>query len=165
MIEVRGLELREISMRLGDRYRFLRLGPSAVPITNAASSAQRTGDGFNSSRISSAVVPLNSPLCPFFASWYATTARRTTGCSSGVKSMTVNLTYSPLSMLTATRVELTGRAEASMNGPASGYPRGQQATYRATQAPDHGGQGFLPFEVDLGRTSCDLGLVVPKPAL
>jgi hypothetical protein len=28
-------------------------------------------------------------LCPFFISWYAATARRTTGCSSGVKSMTV----------------------------------------------------------------------------
>ena len=64
-------------------------GPSAVSITNAASAAQRRGDGFNSSRTSSAVVPLNIPLCPFFASWYAATARRTTGCSSSVKSMTV----------------------------------------------------------------------------
>ncbi len=63
-------------------------GPSAVSITNAASASQRRGAGFNSSRTSSAVVPLNSPLYLFFAS-YAATARRTTGCSSGVKFMTV----------------------------------------------------------------------------
>ena len=72
-------------------YRFLRVGPSAVSITNAASSVQRAGDGFNSSRTSSAVVPLNGPSCRFVA-WYAATARRTTGCSSIVSSMTVNLT-------------------------------------------------------------------------
>ena len=70
------------------RYRPLRAGPSATCITYAASSVQRTGDGFSSSRISSAVVPLNGPSYSFFA-LYAATARRTTGCSSGVKSMTV----------------------------------------------------------------------------
>ena len=64
-------------------------GPSADSITNAASATQRMGDGFSSSRSSSAVVRLNAPLCPFFASWYAATARRTTSCSSRVKSMTV----------------------------------------------------------------------------
>ena len=63
-------------------------GPSAVSITNPASASQRRGDGFNSSRTSLAVVPMNLPLYLFFAS-YATTARRTTGCSSGVNSMTV----------------------------------------------------------------------------
>ena len=66
------------------------MGSSTVSITSAARAAQRTRDGLNSSRISSAVVALNGPLCPFFAS-YAATARRTTGCSSGVKSMTVTL--------------------------------------------------------------------------
>ena len=65
-------------------------GPSAVSITNAASASQRRGDGFNSSRISEAVVPPKAPLCSFFfISWYAATARRTMGSSSGVKSMTV----------------------------------------------------------------------------
>ncbi len=64
-------------------------GPSAVSMTNPASTTQRMGDGFNSSRTSLAVVPVNAPLCPFFISRYAATARRTTGCSSGVKSMTV----------------------------------------------------------------------------
>ena len=44
-------------------------GPSAVSITNAASAAQRMGDGSNSSRTASAVVRPNIPLYPFFASW------------------------------------------------------------------------------------------------
>ena len=70
-------------------YRFRRDGPSAVSITNAASSAQRTGDGLNSSRISSAVLLLKGPFCPFFARRYAATARRTTGSSTGVMSMLV----------------------------------------------------------------------------
>ena len=65
-------------------------GPSAVSITNPASATQRRGDGFNSSRTSLAVVPPKAPSCSFFfISRYAATARRTTGCSSGVRSMTV----------------------------------------------------------------------------
>ncbi len=72
-----------------DPYPFLRVGPSALSITNAASLFQRTGDGLNSSRISSAVVPPKAPLWSFFISLYAATARRTTGCSSGVKFMNV----------------------------------------------------------------------------
>ena len=71
-----------------ERYRFLRVGPSAVSITKSASSVQRVGDGVSSSRISSAVLLLNGPFCPFFASRYAATARRTTGFSSGVISIT-----------------------------------------------------------------------------
>ena len=82
------LESVERRMVAKRRYRLLRAGPSPTCITYAASAVQRIGDGFSSSRISSAVVPLNGPSYSFFA-LYAATARRTTGCSCRVKFMTL----------------------------------------------------------------------------
>ena len=97
----------------GDEYRYLATGaqtdgtyfmleamvpPGAGPPPHVQtreeegfymSSVQRARDGFSSSRISLAVVPPKAPLGLSFISRYAATARRTTGCSSGVKSMTV----------------------------------------------------------------------------